>query len=158
VLCWILAKELGEEPIELGLLAPELSWRDEERLGADGEELLERLRAVRVEKGLFVVFDSRRAGFNPKAKLAFLFPGGGVPLTQHALAFGIALLATVLAVARFDSLRPGVRAVIAFTFGVLAAVNGGRHVHHMLTVGTTGHDVTGALALGAGVVLVGLAA
>ena len=67
---------------------------------------------------------------------AFLFPGGGVPLTQHALAFGIALVATVLAVARFDSLRPGVRAAIAFTFGVLAAVNGGRHVHHFVDRGS----------------------
>jgi dienelactone hydrolase len=89
---------------------------------------------------------------------AFLLPGGGVPLTQHALAFGIALVATVLAVVRFGSLRPGVRSAIAFTFGVLAVVNGGRHVHHMLGEGTTANDVTGALALAAGVVLVGLAA
>ena len=90
---------------------------------------------------------------------AFLFPGGGVPLTQHALAFGIALVATVFAVARFSSFRPGVRAAVAFTFGVLAAVNGGRHAHHIITEGgTTGHDVTGVLALVAGVVLVALAA
>ena len=89
---------------------------------------------------------------------AFLFPGGGVPLTQHALAFGIALVATVFAVARFSSFRPGVRAAVAFTFGVLAAVNGGRHAHHIITEGgTTGHDVTGVLALVAGVVLVALA-
>jgi uncharacterized protein len=91
---------------------------------------------------------------------AFLLPGGGVPVTQHALAFGIALVATVLAVARFGSLRPGVRAAIAFTFGVLAILNGGRHVHHFAVEGQalTGHDVTGALALLAGVVLIGLAA
>jgi pimeloyl-ACP methyl ester carboxylesterase len=56
---------------------------------------------------------------------AFLFPRGGVPLTQHA---------------------------VAFTFGALAAVNGGRHAHHIITEGgTTGHDVTGVLALVAGV-------
>ena len=85
-------------------------------------------------------------------------PARGVPLTQHALAFGIALVATVFAVARFSSFRPGVRSAVAFTFGVLAAVNGGRHVHHIINGGTTGHDVTGALALVAGVVLVGLAA
>ena len=60
---------------------------------------------------------------------AFLFPGSGVPLTQHALAFGIALVATVVAVVRFTSLRPGVRSAVAFTFGALAAVNGGRHAH-----------------------------
>ncbi len=89
---------------------------------------------------------------------AFLLPGPGVPLTQHALAATIALVATVVAVLTFPSLRPGVRAGIAFTFGALALVNGGRHVHHMLGDGTTANDVTGALAMAAGVVLVGLAA
>ena len=90
---------------------------------------------------------------------AFLFPGGGVPLTQHALAFGIALVATVFAVARFSSFRPGVRSAVAFTFGVFAALNGGRHAYHIINEGgTTGHDVTGVLALVAGVVMVGLAA
>src|SRR5215210_5722651 len=89
---------------------------------------------------------------------AFLLPGPGVPLTRHALAAVVALVATVVAVAAFPSRRPGVRAGIAFTFGVLALINGGRHLHHMLTDGTTPNDVTGALAIAAGVVLVGLAA
>src|SRR5215216_1436900 len=90
---------------------------------------------------------------------AFLLPGGGVPVTQHALAALIALVASVLAVVRFPSLRPGIRAAIAFTFGVLAAVNGGRHAFHIVNEGgTTANDATGALALAAGVVLIGLAA
>jgi uncharacterized protein len=90
---------------------------------------------------------------------AFLLPGGGVPLTQHALAASIALVASVLAVVRFPSLRPGIRAAVAFTFGVLAAVNGGRHAFHVVNEsGMTANDVTGALALAAGVVLVALAA
>src|SRR5215212_10801290 len=90
---------------------------------------------------------------------AFLLPGGGVPLTQHALAASIALVASVLAVVRFPSLRPGTRAAVAFTFGVLAAVNGGRHAFHIVNEGgTTANDVNGVLALAAGVVLVGLAA
>src|SRR5215210_4948566 len=91
---------------------------------------------------------------------AFLLPGGGVPVTQHALAFGIALVASVLSAVRFDSLRPGVRAALAFTFGVLAALNGGRHVHHFAIEGQalTANDVTGVLALVAGAVFVGLAA
>jgi uncharacterized protein len=89
---------------------------------------------------------------------AFLLPGGGVPLTQHALAAAIALVATVLAIVKFDSLRPGLRAAVAFTFGALALPNGGRHLQHMLHDGTTANDVTGLLALAAGVVLVGLAA
>ncbi len=89
---------------------------------------------------------------------AFLLPGGGVPLTQHALAAAIALVATVAAVVAFPSLRPGWRAAIAFTFGALALPNGGRHLLHVLHDGTTANDVTGVLALAAGVVLVGLAA
>jgi pimeloyl-ACP methyl ester carboxylesterase len=90
---------------------------------------------------------------------AFLLPGGGVPLTQHALAAGIALVASVLAIVSFASLRPGLRAATAFTFGVLAAVNGGRHVHHMYVDSVvSANDVTGAIALAAGVVLLGLAA
>jgi len=90
---------------------------------------------------------------------AFLLPGGGVPVTQHALAASIAAVATVLAVVRFPSLRPGIRAAIAFTFGVLAGVNGGRHGFHIVNEGgPTANDLTGALALASGVVLIGLAA
>jgi dienelactone hydrolase len=89
---------------------------------------------------------------------ALLLPGGGVPLTQHALALAVALAATVAALVRFESMRPGMRAVIAFTFGVLATANGGRHAHHVMHEVTTANDVTGLLALAAGVVLLGLAA
>src|SRR3954451_15429811 len=72
---------------------------------------------------------------------AFLLPRGGVPLTQHALAAGIALVASVLAVWRWSSLRPGVRSALAFTFGALALVNGGRPVHHLLYPGGPGEHV-----------------
>lgn len=89
---------------------------------------------------------------------AFLLPGPGVPLTHHALAAGIATVSTALAIWKFASLRPGVRAAIAFSFGALAMVNGGRHVHHIVTEGATANDVTGALAFAAGLVLLGLAA
>jgi hypothetical protein len=89
---------------------------------------------------------------------ALLLPGPGVPLTRHALALAIAVAATLVAIVRFDSMRPGVRAVTAFTFGVLATVNGGRHAHHVIHEGTTANDITGVLALAAGVGLVGLAA
>ena len=89
---------------------------------------------------------------------AFLLPGGGVPLTQHALAFAIALAASGLAVWRFRSLRPGLQAALAFLFGFLALVNGARHVQHVLHDGLTANDVTGLLAFGAGLALVGLAA
>ena len=58
---------------------------------------------------------------------AFLLNRAGVPLTQHALAAAIALVASVLAIVSFDSLRPGLRSATAFVFGALAAINGGRH-------------------------------
>ena len=70
----------------------------------------------------------------------------------------IAVAATVAVIVKFDRIRPGLRAATAFTFGVLAAVNGGRHAHHIIHEGTTANDVTGVLALAAGVVLIGLAA
>jgi uncharacterized protein len=89
---------------------------------------------------------------------AFLLPGGGVPLSQHALAFALALAASALALFRLRHLRPGLQAALSFTFGALALVNGGRHAHHVLNGALTGNDVTGLAAFAAGVVLVGLAA
>jgi uncharacterized protein len=89
---------------------------------------------------------------------ALLLPAGGVPLTRHGLALAIAVATTVAAIVSFRSMRPGARAVTAFTFGVLAMVNGGRHAHHLVYEGATANDITGLLALLAGVVLVGLAA
>ena len=89
---------------------------------------------------------------------AFLLPGPGVPLGQHALAAAIAVVLSVAAMLAFPRLRPGLRAAIAFAFGALATVNGGRHAHHILTESATANDVTGALALAAGLVLLGLAA
>ena len=89
---------------------------------------------------------------------AFLLNRAGVPLTQHALAAGIALVASVLAIVSFSSLRPGLQSATAFVFGVLATINGGRHAHHIATVDVTANDLTGVVALAAGVVLIGLAA
>ena len=90
---------------------------------------------------------------------AFLLPGPGVPLGQHALAAAIAVVVSVSAIVAFPRLRPGLRAATAFTFGALAAVNGGRHAYHIVIEEiVTANDVTGVLALVAGVVLVGLAA
>ena len=89
---------------------------------------------------------------------ALLLPGPGVPLTRHGLALAVALVATVAAIVRFESMRPGLRAAVAFTFGVLATVNGGRHAHHIVHEGATANDITGVIALAAGVVLISLAA
>jgi uncharacterized protein len=89
---------------------------------------------------------------------AFVHRGPGLGLGQHALAGLIAVAASVAGVLAFPSLRPGLRAAIAFSFGGLAIVNGALHVIHVAKYGAGGSDVTGTLAVAAGVVLVGLAA
>ena len=89
---------------------------------------------------------------------AFVHRGPGLGLGQHALAGLIAVAACVAGVLAFPSLRPGLRAALAFSFGGLAIVNGTLHVIHIDKYGAGGSDVTGALAVAAGVVLVGLAA
>src|SRR3954452_5093143 len=63
---------------------------------------------------------------------AFLLPGGGVPLTQHAPAPAVAWVGRVPAIGRSPPLGPGTRPAGAYTFGVLAAVTGGRHAFHIV--------------------------
>jgi uncharacterized protein len=89
---------------------------------------------------------------------AFVNRGPGLGLGQHALAGAIAVAAAVAALLAFPSLRPGLRAAVAFAFGGLAIVNGALHVLHIDKHGAGGGDFTGALAFASGVVLVGLAA
>ena len=89
---------------------------------------------------------------------AFVHRGAGLGLGQHALAGLIALAAGVAAVAAFPRLRAGLRAALAFTFGGLALLNGGLHAVHVSEHGASGGDVTGVLAVAAGLVLLGLAA
>jgi poly(3-hydroxybutyrate) depolymerase len=89
---------------------------------------------------------------------AFLHREPGVGLGQHALAAVVSLVLGLGAVAAFRYLRPAARAAMAFFFGVVAAVNGGVHVKHIAAEGAATSDLTGALALAAGVVLIVLAA
>jgi uncharacterized protein len=89
---------------------------------------------------------------------AFVHRGSGLGFGQHALAAAISILAGVGGVVVFPSLRPGLRAALAFAFGGLAVVNGMLHVVHVADHGAAGSDVTGVLAAAAGAVLVGLAA
>jgi uncharacterized protein len=88
---------------------------------------------------------------------AFVHRGPGLGLGQHALAGLIAIAAGVAGIAAFPSLRPGLRAALAFSFGGLALVNGTLHVIHIDQHTASGSDVTGALAALGGLVLVGLA-
>ena len=88
---------------------------------------------------------------------AFLHRGPGLGISQHALAGGISAAACVAAVLAFPSLRPGLRSALAFAFGGLACVNGVFHLAHVVDYGPAGSDLTGVLAVGAGVLLLGLA-
>jgi hypothetical protein len=88
---------------------------------------------------------------------AFVHRGSGLGLGQHALAGAISIVAALGGIAVFPSLRPGLRAALAFAFGALACVNGMLHVIHIGEDGPAGSDLTGVLAVAAGAVLVGLA-
>jgi uncharacterized protein len=87
---------------------------------------------------------------------AFVHRGPGLGLGQHAPAGLIALAAGVAGIVAFPSLRPGLRAALALSFGGLALVNGMLHVIHVGEHGAAGGDITGVLAAAGGVVLVGL--
>jgi hypothetical protein len=80
-----------------------------------------------------------------------------VGLGQHALAAAVSLVLGLGAIYAFPFVRPAGRSAIAFFFGALAIVNGALHVKHIVAEGAAAGDLTGALALAAGVALVGLA-
>jgi hypothetical protein len=88
---------------------------------------------------------------------AFLHRGPGVGLGQHVLAAAVSLVLGLGAIYAFPFMRPAARAALAFFFGALAIVNGMLHVKHIAAEGAAAGDLTGALALAAGIVLVGLA-
>src|SRR5688572_1353577 len=88
---------------------------------------------------------------------AFLNRQPGVGLGQHALAALIAVALAAAAVFAFPRVRPSLRALIAFTFGGLAAVNGAMHVQHINVDGPANSDITGVLTFAAGLALAGLA-
>lgn len=89
---------------------------------------------------------------------AFLHRGAGVGLGQHVLAAVVSLVLGLGAVYAFGRARPAARSALAFFFGALALVNGALHVMHVAAEGLAASDLTGVLALGAGAVLLGLAA
>ena len=89
----------------------------------------------------------------------FLQPEPGTSATGH-LASGLVPLALLLAfMFGYARLRAGLRAALAITVGLFAIVAGaGEAGYYTLTVGPSGDDYTGLLALLAGVMLVGLGA
>jgi len=88
---------------------------------------------------------------------AFLSRGPGVGLGQHALLAALTLILGLGAISLYSSMRPGLRSAVSFYFGALATVNGTMHVKHITGEGAAAGDITGALAVAAGLVLVALA-
>jgi poly(3-hydroxybutyrate) depolymerase len=82
----------------------------------------------------------------------------GVGMGQHVLAAVVSVALGLGAIAVFPRVRPAARAALAFFFGSVAVVNGGIHLKHVNSEGMAGADLTGLLALAAGVALVALAA
>lgn len=80
---------------------------------------------------------------------AFLHRQPGVGLSQHALAALIAAAAAIGAIWAFPRMGPALRAATAFSFGVLAAVNGAMHVQHVRVDGMAGSDLSGVTAAAA---------
>ena len=89
---------------------------------------------------------------------AFLHREPGVGPGQHLLAVVVSLLLGLGAVLAFPYLRPAARSALAVFFGALAIVDGTMHAKHIAAESAATSDVTGFLALAAGVVLIGLAA
>ncbi len=87
---------------------------------------------------------------------AFFDRQPGVPWNQHWLAGLLSVVIAVSAFLAFPSLRPGLRAGVAFVFGSLATVNGTLHLIHIFKLGPSDSDVTGVLAFAAGMVLIAL--
>jgi hypothetical protein len=88
---------------------------------------------------------------------AFLGRQPGLGLGQHALAALIAAAGALGAIWAYPRMSPALRAATAFTFAVLSTVNGAMHVQHIRVDGVAHSDLTGVLALAAGLVLAGLA-
>ena len=89
---------------------------------------------------------------------AFLHREPGVGPGQHLLAVVVSLILGLGAVYAFPHLRPAARSVLAVFFGALAVVDGAMHAKHIASESVATSDVTGVLALAAGVVLIGLGA
>jgi uncharacterized protein len=90
---------------------------------------------------------------------SFLQPQPGTSAADHLVSglVPIGLLVGIAAV--YPRLRAGLRAVLAFTLGAFAVIAGaGEAGYYSVTVGPSGDDYTGLLAVPAGLVLIGLAA
>ena len=103
--------------------------------------------------------DGDRPDRPPRPRRQLPAAGAGTGIDDH-LVSGLVPLAVLLGLAwLYPRVRAGARASIALSLGILGIVIGASEaLYYALKVGASGDDYTGFLALGAGVVLVGLGA
>jgi uncharacterized protein len=85
-------------------------------------------------------------------------PPAGTPATDHLVAAIVPVALLALAAWAYPRLNGAVRGALAVVLGLLAVAGGGEAWHYTTTVGPSGDDFTGLLALAAGAVLIGTGA
>src|SRR4051794_39415156 len=87
----------------------------------------------------------------------FAQPAAGTSALDHLVSGLVPLALLALAAWSYPRVRPGVRAVIALATGIFGIIIGGFEAgYYSATVGPSGDDYTGLLAIPAGLVLIGL--
>ncbi len=89
---------------------------------------------------------------------SFLQPQPGTSAGDHLLSGLISLAMMALAACAYSRLRDGQRGALALVVGVFGIVAGAEAVHYANTVGVSGDDYSGLLAVPAGLLLIGLGA
>jgi pimeloyl-ACP methyl ester carboxylesterase len=88
---------------------------------------------------------------------SFLQPEPGTSARDHLLSGLVPALALLVAAWAYPRLRPGIRATLALLLGLFGLVAGGAEAgYHFATVGVSGDDYTGLLAVLGGLMLVSL--
>ena len=120
--------------------------------------MLKQLQAIRTSQALeFRVFTGATViGLVHALDDAVVNRQPGVPFTRHLVALAVVTACALLAIWLFPRVRAGFRSALCLLTGVLMLVNGVLHVIHILLLGPDHSDITGALAVVAGVVLISL--
>src|SRR3954449_13198715 len=79
----------------------------------------------------------------------------GTPASDHLVSAAVPVAVIALAAWAYPRLRGPARGALALVLGVLAIAVAGEALHYTMTVGPSGDDFTGLLALAAGPVLMG---
>src|SRR4051812_27084589 len=77
-------------------------------------------------------------------------PPAGTPASDHLVSAAVPVALIALAAWAYPRLRGSARGALALVLGVLAVAVGGEALHYTTTVGPSGDDFTGLLALAAG--------